>query len=106
MNFSRCRILFLTAMIYLLGSSVFAKPKVALVLGGGGARGMAEIALIEELEDRGIVPDIVIGTSMGSLIGALYSAGYTPKQLKETLLSLDFLDILNDSPVPRPVPMV
>ena len=53
------------------------KPKVALVLSGGGAKGIAHIPLLQTLDSLQIVPDIVIGTSMGSIVGALYSAGYS-----------------------------
>jgi len=53
------------------------KPKVALVLSGGGAKGVAHIPLLQALDSLGIVPDVVIGTSMGSIVGALYSAGYS-----------------------------
>ena len=53
------------------------KPKVALVLSGGGAKGIAHIPLLQALDSLGIVPDIVIGTSMGSIVGGFYSAGYT-----------------------------
>ena len=74
------------------------QPKVALVLSGGGAKGLAEIPLLEELERQGIVPDIVIGTSMGALVGSLYAAGYTPRQIRQTLLSLDFVSILSENP--------
>ncbi len=60
-----------------------AAPKVALVLGGGGSRGFAHVGVIKALEAQGIVPDIVVGTSVGSAIGALYAAGYTGFQLQE-----------------------
>ena len=53
------------------------KPKVVLVLSGGGAKGVAHIPLLQALDSLGIVPDVVIGTSMGSIVGALYSAGYS-----------------------------
>ncbi len=53
------------------------KPKVALVLSGGGAKGIAHIPLLQTLDSLGIVPDVVIGTSIGSIVGALYSAGYS-----------------------------
>lgn len=53
------------------------KPKVALVLSGGGAMGIAHIPTLQALDSLGIVPDIVIGTSMGSIVGALYSMGYS-----------------------------
>ncbi len=53
------------------------KPKVALVLSGGGAKGIAHIPLLQALDSLGIVPDIVIGTSMGSIVGGLYSMGFS-----------------------------
>ncbi len=53
------------------------KPKVALVLSGGGAKGIAHIPVLQALDSLGIVPDIVIGTSIGSIVGALYSMGYS-----------------------------
>ena len=65
--------------------TVAAKPplKIALVLGGGGTRGFAHIGVIKALEAQGIVPDIIVGTSAGSAIGALYAAGYSGFQLQE-----------------------
>ncbi|MDD2720862.1 MAG: patatin-like phospholipase family protein [Gallionella sp.] len=57
-------------------------PKIALALGGGGARGFAHVGVIKALEAQGIVPDMVVGTSVGSAIGALYAAGYTGFQLQ------------------------
>ncbi len=58
-------------------------PKIALVLGGGGTRGFAHVGVIKALEAQGIFPDIIVGTSVGSAIGALYAAGYTGFQLQE-----------------------
>lgn len=62
---------------------VLVPVKIALVLGGGGTRGFAHVGVIKALEAQGIVPDIVVGTSVGSAIGALYAAGYTGFQLQE-----------------------
>lgn len=53
------------------------KPKVALVLSGGGAKGIAHIPVIQALDSLGIVPDLIIGTSMGSIVGGLYAMGYS-----------------------------
>jgi NTE family protein len=58
-------------------------PKIALVLGGGGTRGFAHVGVIKALEAQGIVPDIIVGTSVGSAIGALYAAGYSGFQLQD-----------------------
>ncbi len=57
--------------------------RIALALGGGGARGFAHIGVIKALEAQGIEPDIIVGTSAGSAIGALYAAGYTGFQLQK-----------------------
>jgi len=53
------------------------KPKVAVVLSGGGAKGIAHIPLLQTLDSLNIVPDLIVGTSMGSLIGGFYAMGYT-----------------------------
>lgn len=58
-------------------------PKIALVLGGGGTRGFAHVGVIKALEAQGIIPDIIVGTSVGAAVGALYAAGYTGFQLQE-----------------------
>ena len=63
------------------------QPKVALVLGGGGAKGFAHIGVIKALEENGITPTLVVGTSVGSLIGSLYASGYNAKQLERLALS-------------------
>src|SRR5690554_63472 len=53
------------------------KPKVALVLSGGGAKGLAHIPTLQALDSLGIVPDLVVGNSMGSIVGGLYAMGYS-----------------------------
>jgi NTE family protein len=63
--------------------------KIGLALGGGAARGFAHIGVIKALESQGIVPDIVVGTSAGSLVGALYAAGYDGFALHKLALSMD-----------------
>ncbi|MEO1493407.1 MAG: patatin-like phospholipase family protein [Pseudomonadota bacterium] len=73
------------------------RPKIGLVLGGGGAAGVAHVGVIRELERLGIRPDVVTGTSMGAIIGGLYAAGYTPTDLERVALEIDWSSILNDS---------
>lgn len=63
------------------------QPKVALVLGGGGAKGFAHIGVFKALEENGITPTLVVGTSIGSLIGSLYASGYNAKQLEQMALN-------------------
>lgn len=64
-------------------------PKVALVLGGGAVRGFAHIGVIKTLEAHGIVPDMVVGTSAGSVVGALYAGGYSGFELQKIAFQLD-----------------
>lgn len=64
-------------------------PKVALVLGGGAARGFAHVGVIKVLEAQGISPDIVVGTSAGSVVGALYAGGYSGFELQKIAFQLD-----------------
>lgn len=63
--------------------------KIGLALGGGAARGFAHIGVIKALESQGIVPDIVVGTSAGSLVGALYAAGNNGFALHKMALDMD-----------------
>ena len=65
------------------------RPSVALVLSGGGAKGIAHIEIIEALEKYGIPIDKVFGTSMGALIGGLYAAGLSPREMKEIVMNND-----------------
>jgi NTE family protein len=68
---------------------VIAPPRIALVLGGGAARGFAHIGVIKMLEAQGVKPDLVVGTSAGSVVGALYAAGYDGFELQRLALELD-----------------
>lgn len=70
-------ILILFLVVPQLNFSQEKKPKVVLVLSGGGAKGIAHISLLQTLDSLGIVPDLIIGTSMGSIVGGLYAAGYS-----------------------------
>lgn len=76
------------------------RPVVALVLSGGGAKGAAHIGVIDYIEELGIPVDMVLGTSMGGLIGSLYSLGYTPQQMDSLVRKIDWGWIFSDS-VPR-----
>ena len=65
------------------------KVKIALALGGGAARGFAHIGVIKALESQGIVPDIVVGTSAGSVVGAMYAAGHNGFALQKMAMDMD-----------------
>ncbi|MFA6892088.1 MAG: patatin-like phospholipase family protein [Sphaerochaetaceae bacterium] len=89
----------------IMTSSLFATGgKVAVVLSGGGARGFAELAVFEQMERYGIPVDMVLGTSMGALLGSLYSVGYSPKEIDALIRSHDLSNILLQSPVEDPFP--
>ena len=72
------------------------RPTVALVLSGGGAKGAAHVGAIKRIEELGIPVDMVLGTSMGGLIGALYSLGYTPDQMDTIISNIDWGWALSD----------
>lgn len=69
------------------------RPVVALVLGGGGSRGFAHVGAIKTLEAHGIVPDVVVGTSAGSFVGALYAGGYNGPALENIAFGLNEQDL-------------
>jgi NTE family protein len=72
------------------------RPKIGLVLSGGGAKGLAHIGVLKVLEEAGIVPDYISGTSMGSIVGGLYAIGYNADQLSKLNHTLDWQTMLSD----------
>ncbi len=66
-----------------------ARPRFALALGGGAARGFAHVGVIAVLEQEGFIPDLIVGTSAGSLVGALYASGFNAKALIELSRTMD-----------------
>ena len=75
-------------------------PKVALVLSGGGAMGIAHVGVIQTLEKLGIRPDFVVGTSMGSIVGGLYASGMNGAELEQAVETLNW-DLIFDTSPPR-----
>ena len=73
-----------------------ARPKLGLVLSGGGAKGLAHIGIIRAMEKAGLTPDYVTGTSMGSIIGGLYSIGYTADEIEQIALSIEWESVLSN----------
>ena len=76
------------------------KPKIGLVLSGGGAKGFAHIGVLKVLEQAGVKIDYIGGTSMGAVVGGLYASGYNAKQLDSIFSATDFDDLLSDY-IPR-----
>ena len=73
------------------------RPKIGLALSGGGARGFAHIGVLKVLEELRIPVDFIAGTSMGSVIGGLYSIGYSPQELAELVTTIDWQDLFRDT---------
>lgn len=72
------------------------RKKVALVLSGGGAKGITHIGVLKVLEEMGIPIDYIVGTSMGSIVGGLYSIGYDARMLDSLVLQQDWMSLLTD----------
>ena len=80
--------------------SVVSRPKVGLVLSGGGARGAAHVGVIRLIEEMQLPIDYVAGTSMGAIIGALYATGYTADEMDSLLMAQDWKMLLSND-IPR-----
>ena len=74
--------------------------KIGIVLSGGGARGFAHLGLLEALNENGIFPNVISGTSAGALVGVLYADGYSPKEILHLLNSGSRLDFMRPA-LPR-----
>ena len=72
------------------------RPRIGLVLGGGGARGAAHIGVLKELERLRVPIDAIAGTSMGAIVGGLYASGRTPDELELLVDSIDWADAFTD----------
>jgi NTE family protein len=70
-------------------------PTVALALSGGGARGLAQIGVLKALEEGGLPVDLIVGTSMGSIVGGLYAAGYSISELDSTAKNIDWASLIS-----------
>lgn len=84
------RFLFLFSTIVVLQLLPVRAQKVAVVLSGGGAKGVCHIGLLKALEENNIPIDYIAGTSMGAIVAGLYAAGYTPRQMEEIMKSEEF----------------
>lgn len=77
------------------------RPRIGLVLSGGGARGTAHVGVLKVLDEMHIPIDAVAGTSMGAVVGGLYASGMSAKQIEKLTLSLDWQDAFRDRPPRR-----
>src|SRR5580693_3799492 len=77
------------------------RPRICLVLSGGGARGMAHIGVLKVLEELKVPIDCIAGTSMGAVVGGLYASGMTAAQIETTMRSVDWQEAFRDAPPRR-----
>src|ERR1700757_2180487 len=82
-------------------NAALARPRVCLVLSGGGARGMAHIGVLKVLEELKVPIDCIAGTSMGAVVGGLYASGMTAAQIDSTMRSVDWQEAFRDAPPRR-----
>ena len=95
------RRIFIILLIFLSISFVNAqkkRPKIGLVLSGGGARGLAHIGTLQLIDSLQIPIDYVVGTSMGSIIGGLYALGYTGNEIEKFVRQADWTELFTDKP--------
>ena len=92
--------LYLLPITFFAQDSIPRKPKIGLVLSGGGAKGLAHIGVLKVIEEAGIKIDYIGGTSMGAVIGGLYASGYNAAQIDSIFQSTNFDELINDF-IPR-----
>ena len=73
-----------------------SRPKVGVVLGGGGAKGASHIGVLKYIEEMGIPVDYVAGTSMGSILGGLYAMGYSPNEMKNLIANINWSEYIGN----------
>ncbi len=80
------------------GQAAAARPRIGLVLSGGGARGIAHAGVLEVLDDLHLRVDAIAGTSMGAVVGGLYASGMSGREIEELLTSVDWQGAFRDRP--------
>jgi len=80
------------------------RPKVGLVLSGGGARGVAHVGVLKVLEELHVPVDFIAGTSMGSLVGGIYASGVSPEDMEKLIGAVDWESIFTDYPARQDMP--
>ena len=94
------RFLTLAILLFLLVPAFAQRPKVGVVLSGGGAKGAAHVGALKVLEEYGIPIDMIVGTSMGAIVGGLYAIGYSASELDSLIMAQDWNVVMSDR-VPR-----
>lgn len=92
-------------LIFFVAAAHAQGERIGLVLGGGGARGAAHIGVLKVLEREHIPIHAIAGTSIGSIVGGLYAAGYSPDEIEQAIGSIDWQDIFHDGTARQERPM-
>ncbi len=95
-------LLFLVADLF--SQPAFERPKIGLVLGGGGAKGFAHIGTLQLIDSLNIPVDYIVGTSIGGIVGGLYAMGYDGKELERLAFRTDWEEIFSDTPERQRLP--
>ena len=95
LNFDRV----VTSPNYYIPYKVLKKPTIGLALSGGGARGLAQIGVLQAFEENNIDINFIVGVSMGAIIGGLYASGYNPDQLQQIMSQMDWNKYIFDTPL-------
>ncbi|MEO0340471.1 MAG: patatin-like phospholipase family protein, partial [Bacteroidota bacterium] len=100
-SLNRLTLLLLTLLLPILSMAQSqapqsTRPKIGLVLSGGGAKGLAHVGVLKVLEEVGLQPDYITGTSMGSIIGGLYALGYSAADLEQLIRTQDWALVMSD----------
>jgi NTE family protein len=82
--------------IYIKAQQVQVRPRIGLVLSGGGAHGIAHIGVLKVMEEAGLRPDYITGVSMGSIIGGMYSLGYSTDSLQKIFNNINWKLVLSN----------
>jgi NTE family protein len=103
-SFHRALVLLLISVTSLLPQNLSLaaeqpkRPRIGLVLGGGGAKGAAHIGVLKVLDELRVPVDCIAGTSMGAVVGSLYASGMSADEIEKTMMALDWADLFTDKP--------
>ncbi len=81
-------------------------PKIGVTFSGGGAKGLAHVAYVQAMEEAGLYPDYITGTSMGAIVGALWAAGYTGEEMEALVTNINWNTVFSQRPPLTKIPML
>jgi predicted acylesterase/phospholipase RssA len=102
----RPRALLLLTVLCLMSLAAQSRPKVGLVLSGGGAKGFAHIETLKLIDSLAFPVDYIAGTSMGGIAAALYAIGYSGKEIEDIVYSVNWVQVFNDKPRRELIPIL